>query len=55
MYLDGASRSPTGEQQEDIQNNKARIGVVFVTPNNTILHMLCHRKDVAPTVQQGKK
>ncbi|XP_058221003.1 uncharacterized protein LOC131331154 [Rhododendron vialii] len=37
MYFDGATRSPNGQKQEDLKNNKSGIGVVFVTPNNAII------------------
>lgn len=32
MYFHRASNSPTREMQDDVQNNKARIGILFVTP-----------------------
>ncbi|GMQ02073.1 hypothetical protein CsSME_00048471 [Camellia sinensis var. sinensis] len=37
MYFDGASRSPDGKKQENPKNNKAGIGIVFVTPDNAII------------------
>ncbi|KAG5528415.1 hypothetical protein RHGRI_029180 [Rhododendron griersonianum] len=37
MYFDGATRSPNGQKQENLKNNKSGIGVVFVTPNNAII------------------
>ncbi|XP_028085335.1 uncharacterized protein LOC114286368 [Camellia sinensis] len=37
MYFDGASRSPDGKKQENPKNNKAGIGIVFVTSDNAII------------------
>ncbi|XP_058202937.1 uncharacterized protein LOC131317399 [Rhododendron vialii] len=37
MYFDGATRSPNGQKQDDLKNNKSGIGVVFVKPNNAII------------------
>ncbi|XP_028074143.1 uncharacterized protein LOC114276559 [Camellia sinensis] len=37
MYFDGASRSPDGKKQENPKNNKAGIGIVFMTPDNAII------------------
>ncbi|XP_028096381.1 uncharacterized protein LOC114296288 [Camellia sinensis] len=37
VYFDGASRSPDGKKQENPKNNKAGIGIVFVTLDNAII------------------
>ncbi|KAK3024797.1 hypothetical protein RJ639_044107 [Escallonia herrerae] len=37
MYFDGASRSPDGETRNDPRNNQAGIGIVFVTPEGSII------------------
>ncbi|XP_028081100.1 uncharacterized protein LOC114282592 [Camellia sinensis] len=41
MYFDGASRSPDGKKQENSKNNKAGIGIVFVTSDNAIITHSC--------------
>lgn len=37
MFFDGASRSPTGAWKEDVQDNVAEIGILFVSPGNTLI------------------
>lgn len=37
MFFDGASRSPAGMRNEDVKDNVAGIGILFVSPNNALI------------------
>lgn len=37
MFYDGASRSPTGTRNEDVRDNVAGIGILFVSPDNALI------------------
>lgn len=54
MYFDGPSKIPMGEKQEDDQNNKAGIEIVFVKLDNKTI-FFCFKKGVTLRIQQHAK